>query len=80
MPTELILTKILNSVLALEQAYVAETRLLGAIPEFDSMAIIAIITLIEEQLGIIFSDDELTAENFETFDSLNHLIQNKLQN
>ena len=44
--------------------------LLGAIPEFDSMAVVSILTTIEENYGLIINDDEVTAEIFETVGSL----------
>ena len=55
----------------------ASTRLLGDIPEFDSMAVITIVTAIEEEFGVVFSDDELSAETFETFGSLVSLVESK---
>lgn len=42
------------------------TRLAGEIPEFDSMAVLGILTAIEETFGIDIPDDELTADTFET--------------
>ena len=46
------------------------TPLLGAFPEFDSMALVSVITAVEERMGIIIDDDEITADAFETFGSL----------
>jgi len=48
----------------------ADSALLGAIPEFDSMAVVSILTTIEENYGLIINDDEVTAEIFETVGSL----------
>ena len=55
-----------------------EAPLLGAIPELDSMAIVGIITSIEERFGIMFDDDELDAEVFETVGSLHDQIVAKM--
>ncbi len=57
-----------------------EAPLLGAIPELDSMAIVGIITSIEERFGIIFDDDELDAEMFETVGTLRNQIVSKMEN
>ncbi len=57
-----------------------EAPLLGAIPELDSMAIVSIITSIEERFGIIFDDDELDAEVFETVGTLRSQIVAKMEN
>ena len=74
---EQLLTDILNSVLQIEKNYSAETGLLGAIAEFDSMAVVGIITSLEDQLGISVDDDEISAEVFETFGSLLAFVQQK---
>ena len=53
-------------------------RLLGAIPEFDSMVVVSVVTLIEERCGITIDDDELSADVFETFGSLVTFVDGKL--
>ena len=62
------------------QQMTAEAPLLGAIPELDSMAIVGIITSIEERFGIVFDDDELDAEVFETVGTLRDQIVAKMEN
>lgn len=52
--------------------------LLGAIPELDSMAVVAVITGLEEHFGFVVDDDEISAETFETFGSLVDFVQAKL--
>lgn len=52
--------------------------LLGAIPELDSMAVVGIITSLEEYFGFSVHDDEISAENFETFGSLVAFVERKL--
>lgn len=53
------------------------TPLLGNLAELDSIGVVNVITLIEEQLGCIIEDDEINAEVFETFGSLVIFIQGK---
>ena len=54
------------------------TPLLGAIPELDSMAVVGIITAIEDNFGISIYDDEISAESFETLGSLVAFVENKI--
>lgn len=51
--------------------------MLGGIPEFDSMAVVAVITSIEEEFGITIDDDELSASVFETVGSLSRFVESK---
>lgn len=53
--------------------------LLGAMPEFDSMAVVSILTTIEENYGLIVDDDEVSAENFETVGSLLEFVNSIAQ-
>lgn len=52
--------------------------LLGAIPELDSMAVVGIITALEEHFGFSVYDDEISADSFETFGSLVAFVERKL--
>ncbi len=54
------------------------TRLLGSIPELDSMAVINVITAMEDRFGISVSDDEISADTFATLGSLVGFVQEKL--
>ncbi len=54
-----------------------DSRLLGEVPEFDSMAVVTVVTSIEEEYGITIDDDELSAEVFETVGSLSQFIARK---
>lgn len=56
----------------------ADSALLGAIPELDSMAVINLITALEEQYGFAIADDEISAEVFETLGSLSAFVDRKL--
>lgn len=58
-------------------AFDRNTGLLGNIPEFDSMAVVAVITVLEDNYGIELDDDEITADIFETLGSLCDFISEK---
>ncbi|OUS23395.1 hypothetical protein A9Q98_15035 [Thalassotalea sp. 42_200_T64] len=75
-----IVTEILGMVLSTNRIHdlTKETAILGTIPEFDSMAIMTILTLLEENYGIIIEDDEISAEVFETFGSLVDYVAEKV--
>jgi len=55
------------------------TALLGSVPEFDSMAVVSVLTAMEESFGIAIDDDEITAEIFETIGSLHDFLSMKLE-
>ncbi|MDD2759555.1 MAG: phosphopantetheine-binding protein [Methylomonas sp.] len=77
------LVEILTQVLQLNPKNSAqmndETPLLGAIPEFDSMAVVTIITALEDRFGFAVDDDEIDASIFETVGSLVTFVEGKLQ-
>lgn len=55
-----------------------DTPLMGAIPELDSMAVVGLITSLEEQLGISVDDDDIDGDTFSTVGALVHYVQSKL--
>ncbi|GAC12862.1 acyl carrier protein [Aliiglaciecola lipolytica] len=55
-----------------------ETPLLGAIPEFDSMAVVTVLTSIEDTFGVEVDDDEISADIFETFGALCAFVETKV--
>ncbi len=59
------------------QRFDADTRLLGALPELDSMAVVSILTAMEEAFDITVADDEVSAETFETVGSLARYVERK---
>lgn len=61
-----------------QDALTAQSPLLGSIPELDSMAVVSLITTLEEQLDIIIDDDEIDASTFETLGSLAAFCEQKL--
>ena len=72
---------VLDEVLSLKGRTAKMTRdapLLGAIPELDSMAVVAVITSLEERFGITVADDELDGSSFATVGSLTDFIAAKV--
>ena len=59
------------------QALVADSPLLGAIPELDSMAVIGVIAALEDGFGIVVDDDDISASTFETLGSLAAFVAEK---
>jgi acyl carrier protein len=55
-----------------------DSSLLGSIPELDSMAVVNVITALEEHFGITVNDDEISAKTFETLGSLVNFVEQKL--
>jgi acyl carrier protein len=55
-----------------------DAALLGGIPEFDSMGVVSVLTVIEENYGVMIDDDEVSAENFETLGSLLQFVNSKV--
>ena len=56
----------------------ADSILLGNIPELDSMAVVNVITALEDYFGITVDDDEISAQTFETLGSLARFVEQKL--
>ena len=52
--------------------------LLGALPEFDSMAAVTILGALEEHFGIVVHDDEVDGSIFATVGSLCGFVEAKL--
>ena len=52
--------------------------LLGELPELDSMAVVLIITALEDRYGFMVDDDEISAETFETLGSLVRFVESKI--
>lgn len=57
----------------------ADSPLLGGLPEFDSMAVVTVITMLEDELGLTIADDELSADVFATVGSLTEFVAQKSQ-
>ncbi len=59
-------------------ALTEDSPLLGAIPEFDSMAVVTVLTMVEEEFGLEIDDDEVTADIFETVGNLAAFVSAKV--
>lgn len=55
-----------------------DSALLGAIPELDSMGVLAVIHLLEERFGFIIGDEEIDGTTFSTLGSLIDFVAEKL--
>ncbi|HEY9209554.1 acyl carrier protein [Acidovorax soli] len=68
---------VLDSALSLQgrtAGFTRDTPLLGALPELDSMAVLALLTGLENHFGITFSDEDLRGAVFATVGSLSDLV------
>lgn len=54
------------------------TPLLGAIPELDSMAVVTLITSLENHFGLVVDDDDIDGSTFATVGSLASFVEQKL--
>lgn len=73
--------KILDAVLSLNGRglrMTAQSQLLGAIPELDSMAVLSLLTALEERFGITVEDDEIDGSTFATVGSLTAFVKSKV--
>ena len=52
--------------------------LLGAVAELDSMAVVSLLTGLEEHFGFTVDDDELSGSTFATVGSLVAFVRSKL--
>jgi acyl carrier protein len=59
-------------------ALTPESPLLGSIPELDSMAVVTILTLLEEEFGISIRDDDVSADTFATVGSLARFVEERV--
>jgi acyl carrier protein len=73
--------RLLDEVLSLNgrsASFTRETPLLGAIPELDSMAVVSLITGMEDHFGLVVDDDDIDGSTFESVGSLSDFVSNKL--
>lgn len=56
-----------------------DTALLGAVPELDSMAVIAVIALLEERFDMVIGDDEIEGATFTTVGALVDFVGEKVE-
>jgi hypothetical protein len=71
---------LLDDVLHLEgriASWGRDVPLLGSLPELDSLAIVGVISAIEQTFGFAIEDDEISAETLATLQSLTEFIERK---
>jgi acyl carrier protein len=76
------LLKVLDEVLSLggrSTAFTRDTPLLGAVPELDSMAVVSLLTALEERFGITIDDDDIDGSTFATVGSLAEFVSGKVE-
>ena len=60
------------------RAFTRDTALHGAVPELDSMGVVALITAMEERLGLTVEDDEIDGSTFATVGSLADFVSARM--
>ena len=60
--------------------FTPDTPLLGVLPQLDSMGVLAVLTALEQQLGLQVHDDEIDASLFESFGSLLEFVRQRQHN
>ena len=58
---------------------VPETRLLGDLPELDSIAVVELLVALQDRFGIEIEDDEVVGDIFETLGQLTAFIDAKVR-
>lgn len=75
------LLAVLDEVLSLggrTASFDRQTPLLGAVPELDSMAVVTLISSLEERFGITVDDDDIDGETFASVGALADFVATKL--
>ena len=81
MDTQQHVLEVLDEVLSLRgrsATFTADTPLLGEIAELDSMAVVNILTALEERFDFFVEDDEIDGTVFQTVGSLSRFVDQKL--
>jgi len=76
------LQALIADVLGIDPAQAAafddDSGLFGHLPELDSMAVAGLLTEMEDRLGIVIEDDDVTTEMLETYGGLRAFARTKL--
>ena len=59
-------------------SFTDSTPLMGAVPELDSMGVVALLTAFEDRLGFAVEDDEIDGSIFQTFGTLLAFVGSKV--
>ncbi|EHR71979.1 phosphopantetheine-containing protein [Burkholderiales bacterium JOSHI_001] len=60
-------------------AFNDDTPLMGALPELDSMGVVALLTALEDQYGLVVDDEEIDGSLFATVGTLRSFVAGKLE-
>jgi acyl carrier protein len=74
-------TRVLDEVLSLggrSSTFTRDTALLGAVPQLDSMAVVTLITTLEERFNIVIADEDIDSDTFATVGALTDFVVSKL--
>ncbi len=64
---------VLDEVLSLNgrsASFGPDTHLRGAVPELDSMAVVSLISALEDHFGFVIDEDDIGSDTFETVGAL----------
>lgn len=61
-----------------QRRFDANSVLLGSLPELDSMAVLTLITALEEHFDFEVADDEIHSRHFATLGTLTAFVDDKL--
>lgn len=73
--------RVLDDVLSLNgrtAAFTRATPLLGAIPELDSMAVVSLLTQLEQRFGLTVDDDDISGDTFASVGALVDFVTARL--
>jgi acyl carrier protein len=73
--------RVLDEVLSLggrSSTFTRDTALLGAVPQLDSMAVVTLITTLEERFNIVIADEDIDSDTFASVGSLSDFVVGKL--
>lgn len=73
--------ELLDEVLSLKgraSSFHRSTPLLGAVPELDSMAVVSLITAMEDRFGFVVDDDDIDGSTFATLGTLSDFVAGKI--
>jgi len=73
--------RVLDEVLSLNgraSSFTHDTPLLGAIPELDSMAVVSLITSMEDNFGMVVDDNDIDGATFATVGSPVDFVSGKM--
>ena len=81
MDVQLEVLRMLDEVLSLggrALRFRTDTPLVGAVPELDSMAVVSVVTTLQDRLGVVFHDDDIDGASFRTVGDLVRLVEARL--